>query len=76
MYFHAHVTALRVRKLVTHLLGLKASMPTSSYVFVAFFASCFSSSAMYASSSMSRAMISGCCVSGEEGSLKSGLQRT
>lgn len=45
------------RRLGTHLLGLKASMPTSSYFFFAFFASCFSSSATYSSSSRFLAML-------------------
>lgn len=71
--FNAHATAQRVRRLMTH-LGLKASMPTSSYVLVAFFASSFSSSAMYASSFRSLAMVGDCCWGGEEGSQKSDLE--
>jgi len=58
---------------MTH-LGLKASMPTSSYVLVAFFASSFSSSAMYASSFRSLAMVGDCYWGGKEGSQKSDLE--
>jgi hypothetical protein len=39
------VVEMRNENVPTHLLGLKASIPTSSYFLVALFASCFSSSA-------------------------------
>lgn len=42
---------------MTHLFGLKASMPTSSYFFFASFASCLIRLATYSSSSILPAMV-------------------
>lgn len=48
---HVHFSVKgRALRLATHLLGLNASIPTSSYFFVAFLASCTSSFAIYSSS--------------------------